>query len=212
MRGPWRIKAFLDHSGHAAINTYFTVRPKRDGPPIEFFWAILNSPLANAYAYCNTMQKHIYDGLIAALPLPMRWETHVRPIVDAATSYLEAVKPPDGFALQADDNTVAREALLSMDAAVMRAYGLPVRFERAVLDLFRLPPLRKAARRRKGVGCVFGDYYPADFKSLVPLYKYISASYRSSIVDTVARRIKPSESSVGTAALRAAARAFGGEE
>lgn len=212
MRGPWRIKAFLDREGRAVINTYNTVRPKLGGPPAVFLWALLNSPVANAFAYCNTMQKHNYDSLIGEMPLPLRWREHVDAIVKAADRYLDKVTPDDSFALRADQDAEVAGLLLVLDAEVVRAYGLPVRMERAMLDLFNLPVSRKKERRRKGVGCTFGDYYPNDFKSLVPLHKFISFGYRGSTVDQVAARFKPSESSAGSAALRAAAEAFGGDD
>jgi hypothetical protein len=65
---------------------------------------------------------------------------------------------------------------------------------------------------RNGVGCPFGDYFPASFKSLVPLDKYISHSYRDSTVEAVEERFKPNETSAGTAALREAAKAFAEDE
>ena len=68
---------------------------------------------------------------------------------------------------------------------------------------------RDDGAERKGVGCTFGDYYPGEFKSLVPLHKFISAGYRGSTVDQVAARMKPDASSAGTAALRAAAKSLG---
>jgi len=74
---PGAFKAFLDYDGHAAINTYLTVRPKAGGPPIEFLWAVLNSPSAMPMPYCHTMQKHIYDGLIAKLATAATWGAHV---------------------------------------------------------------------------------------------------------------------------------------
>ncbi len=206
MRGPWRIKAFLDYDGHAVINTYLTIRPKPGGPPIEFVWAVLNSPFGNAYAYSHTMQKHIYDGLIAKLPLPMHWEDHVRPVVDAVREYLQAVKPPEPLAFQAENKAAACEALLAMDAVVMRAYDLPVRLERAVLDLFRLPAASKNKdRHRKGVGCVFGDYYPAGFTSYLPLYMVISDRFKRAAADATADRFKPGESEYLRDVLSAAA-------
>lgn len=211
-RGPWRIKALLDPLGRAVPNIYNTVRPKREGLSAVFLWAVLNSPLANAFVYCNALKRHIYDGLLSRFPLPRKWRDHVTPIVDAANAYLKLVKPREQFALETVDDTSVRETLLAMDAAVMRAYNLPVRSERAVLDLFRLPSYDKAARKRKGVGCAFGDYYPAEFKSLVPLHKYLSRSYQRSTLDRVADRIKPSDTSAAVAALRIAADAFGGDE
>jgi hypothetical protein len=209
MRGPWRIKALLDEGGHAVTNTYTTVRPREGPPPALFFWALLNSPLANAYVYCNALKRHIYDSLIASLPLPQQWQDHVGAVVGAAQVYMQSVREPQSFRLQGENEVAVREALLNMDAAVMQAYGLPVRLERAVLDLFRLPHTNKKRRRRKGVGCAFGDYFPPDFQSLIPLHKYILSAYRRSTIDQVAARIKPGESSHVLASLRSAAKAFG---
>ncbi len=209
MRGPWRIKALLDPKGHATINTYLTVRPLEGAPGITLLWALLNSPMANAYVHCHTFRRHIYDSLLASFPLPARWPDHVASVVAAAEAYLRSVREPEQFELRTDASSAVCEALLNMDAAVMRAYGLPVRLERAVLDLFRLPQQRKQSHRRKGVECVFGDYFPADFKSLVPLHKYISATYRRSTVEEVAARMKPGESPAVLTALRTASEAFG---
>ncbi|MCP4589936.1 MAG: N-6 DNA methylase [bacterium] len=211
MRGPWRIKALLDTTGHAVTNTYTTVRPREDGPPVLFLWALLNSPLANAYVHCNTFRRHIYDTMVAAIPLPQRWRSCVGSVVKAAESYLELVQGSEGFALGAPNESAVREALLRLDAEVMRAYRLPVRLERALLDLFRLPPAKKQGRRRKGVGCEFGDYFPADLESLIPLHTYVSAGYRGSTVDAVAARMKPGESDAVLRDLRTAADAFGGD-
>lgn len=194
MRGPWRIKAFLDYEGLAVINTYLTARPKAEGPPIEFLWALLNSPIGNAYVYCHTMQKHNYDGLIAKMPLPLHWEAHVRPVVEAAGAYLRSVKPSESLMLWADNENAACETLLAMDAAVMRAYALPARLERAVLDLFRLPAVKKEERRRKGVSCVFGDYYPPGFASYLPLYMIISDRFQRAAANATADRFRPGES------------------
>lgn len=211
MRGPWRIKALLDKDGHAVTNTYSTVRLHSKGPSVTFLWAILNSPLANAYVYCNALKRHIYDTLIASIPLPERWKECAAPIVEAAESYLKLVQESEDFALAAPDESAVREALLNMDAEIMRAYRLPVRLERAILELFRLPLSKKKNRRRKGVGCDFDDYFPADFESLIPLHKYISAAYRGSTVDAVAARMKPGQSDAVLKAVRTAADAFGGD-
>lgn len=159
--------------------------------------------------HCHTFQRHIYNSLIASFPLPPNWRECVSRIVDAAEAYLQLVREPDDFSLRAPNEAAVNEALLKMDATVMRAYRLPVRLERAVLDLFRLPPARKQRRRRKGVGCTFDDYFPADFGSFVPLHKYISDAYRRSTVDAVTGRMKPGESDGVLEGLRIAADAFG---
>ena len=209
MRGPWRIKALLNQRGRAVIKKYVTVRPRKGKPEVTFLWALLNSPLANAYVFCHTFRRDIYSSLLESFPLPARWQDHVAPVVGAAKAYRKLVTEPDEYELREADDLAVSEALLHMDAAVMRAYGLPIRLERAVLDLFRVPHGREKTHRRKGVGCVFGDYFPADFESLVPLHKYISATYRRSTVAEVAQRMKPGESPAVLAALRTASDAFG---
>jgi hypothetical protein len=205
MRGPWRIKAFLDPDGRAAINTYNTVRPKTGGPIALFLWAILNSPVANGYAYCNTMQKHNYDTLIANLPLPLRWQDSVAAINEAAARFRRVARLSSSSSKH--DSDIA-EALMALDAEVLRAYALPVRLERRLLDLFNTIGVSKS-RRRKGVGCSFPDYYPRGFRSLVPLHKYISEQYRNSTVAAVSSRMKPGRSAAVQEALRKAAREFG---
>jgi hypothetical protein len=204
MRGPWRIKAFLDMAGHAAINTYLTIRPKPGGLPIEFLWALLNSPVANAYAYCHTMQKHIYDSLIARLPLPMPWKEHVRPVVEAANVYRAAVRASESVFMQPDSKTEVKQGLLKLDAEVLKLYNLPPRLERQLLDLF-------TGVERKGVGCDFRGYYPPGFTSYLPLHMVISKRFHRAAADATADRFKPGESAYVRDVLSAAAAGTGEE-
>ncbi|MFN0010189.1 MAG: class I SAM-dependent DNA methyltransferase [Phycisphaerales bacterium] len=221
-RSPWRIKAFLDPAGKPAKNNFLVVRSERAEVPPLFLWALLNSPIANAFMARDTMQRDNADGDLADIPMPPISSAGVAAVVAAATRYCEVAlaneraatakaalrrKEAPLFESEAADapSTVGgdiRMALLELDAAVLRLYGLPLRLERQLLDFFR-------KKGRPDVGCTFGDYFPAEFKSLVPLHKYISAGYRGSTVDQVAARMKPDGSSAGTAALRAAAEAFG---
>lgn len=189
MRGPWRIKALLDVNGHAVTNTYTTVRSRENGPPAVFLWAIFNSPIANAYVYCNALKRHIYDSLVASMPLPFNWPEHVEAIIEAANNYLLLVREHESFQLAAQNNTVVCEALLKMDAAVMRAYALPAKRERGLLDLFNLPEAQTNRRRRKGVGCAFGDYFPKSYGSSIPLWRYISDTYQRSTPDDVLKSL-----------------------
>jgi hypothetical protein len=139
---------------------------------------VLNSPLANAFTYCHTLQKHIYDSLIASLPLPVNWQLHVEPVVQAANAYLSQVRQPAAFVLAPDRNSTVCEALLEMDAAVMRAYALPAQHERDVLDLFGLTGTKTKQRRRKGVGCRFAEYFPRHLTKAVHLSDLVAATHR----------------------------------
>jgi hypothetical protein len=162
----------------------------------------LNSPVANAYAFCHSGKRDILVGTMREMPVPRWSSTHMAHIEQAAMRYCRlATSPGQLFNATATPEGI-KQALLEMDAAVLNAYGLSARLERQLLDFFR-------GAERKGVGCPFDGYYPPDFKSIVPLHKYISSAYRRSTVDQVAERMKPGESSHVLASLRSAAEAFG---
>lgn len=204
-RGPWRLKAMIDVDGHAVTSRFLTVRPVDPGTPLEFLWAILNSPLANAFAYAHSMKRNILTGTMRRMPVPNASPRDVQRVVDAARGYLAVTKEPDAYRLRAEsDEDVVRQALLHMDAEVLRLYDLPPRLERELLDLF-------AGHERKGVGCGFDRYFPDGFTPYVPLHEYISDEYRRSTVGEVLKRFKPAESPEVLVALRHAADAFGEE-
>jgi len=90
-----------------------------------------------------------------------------------------------------------------MDAAALRAYDLPPRLERELLDQFR-------GVERKGVGCKFLGYYPPGFDAYVPLHELISEDYARSTLG----RFRESPRTVSPevlAALRTAAETYGEE-
>ena len=97
-----------------------------------------------------------------------------------------------------------REALVRMDAAILKLYDLPPRLERQLLDLFE-------GVERKGVGCDFRGYYPEGLDAYVPLHELISEEYERSTLDAFLRRHKPTDSPEVLAALRGAAEAYAEE-
>ena len=201
MREPWRIKAMCDPQGHAVLNTYSTVRLHESGPPTLFVWALLNSPLANAYVYSYTMKRHIYDSLIASIPMPQHWEQSVDQIVSAAHKYMTMAREPAKFELRGDNDVGLQRALVEMDAAILRAYDLPPRLERQLLDLFTGVP-------RKGVGCSFTGYYLPGFSSHLPLHLLISERFERAAANRTADRFHPGESDYVRQTLAIAATAF----
>lgn len=223
-RNRWRLKALLDPDGKPVKNNFLTIHPKTSEVPAIFLWAILNSPIANAFIARDTMKRDNSESSLGKVPIPRFDAGDIREVVRAAEAYRDlaskclmptaqkskkASHEPSLFEAQSEvregpTESQVCEALLAMDAAVLKLYGLPVRLERQLLDHFR-------GHKRRGVGCTFGDYFPADFKSLVPLHKYISSACRRSTIDQVAARMKPGESTHVLASLRSAAEAFGGD-
>jgi hypothetical protein len=220
-RNRWRLKGLLDVEGRPIKNNLLTVRPKDSEIPALFLWAILNSPIANAFVARDTMKRDNAEGVLARVPIPRYDARGVNEVVLAAQAYrdlaMRHVTPGERKARRrsdqpslfqakpesSDEPTESQicDALLTVDAAVLKLYCLPVRLERQLLDYFR-------GHRRTGVGCAFGDYFPPDFGSLVPLHKYVSSGYRRSTIDQVAKRMEPGKSEHVLASLRSADEAF----
>ena len=198
-RGPWRIKAVIDRKGRAVRDRFLAIRPNTPQIALEFLWAVLNSPLANAYAYAHASKRDIPTGLMRQLPIPDASPEDIRIVAEAARSYLSFVAPPRG--LSARDQDRARALLLAVDAQVLRLYDLPPRLEREVLDLF-------AGQERKGVPFRFDRYFPDDYEPCFPLHEYLSAAYQRSTAGALRRRCKPVTDPVLLEALDAAVRAF----
>ena len=97
-----------------------------------------------------------------------------------------------------------KDALLRMDAEVLRLYDLPPRLERQLLDLF-------SGKQRPGVGCQFHGYFPPGFNAWIPLHQYISDEYRAAASDTTINRCEPAKSPDILAAVEATAELFNEE-
>ena len=124
-RGPWRLKSLIDKIGRPVASRFIAVRPRSGS--LEFLWALLNSPIANAYAFCHLGKRDNMVGDIRKIPMPQR--KTVDEIETASANYLDAA----GARANADE----LQTLMSrVDAAVLRQYALPVELENALLSLF----------------------------------------------------------------------------
>ena len=175
-RGPWRLKALVDEIGHPVTSDYVVVRPTRENVSLHTLWGVLNSPVANAFAFCHLGKRHNLIGKIRQLPFPDATKNDFRFLEDAVRNYLKAAArwsdaQPD---LSDDDlfNSVNRKSRsvvptpqqlyilhLRVDAEVMRLYGLPPEIERKLLTLF-------SGKERKGVPFKQVGYFPEGFEGL----------------------------------------------
>lgn len=203
-REPWRLKAVIDERGHAVSSRFLVFRPKPGVLPLRVLWAILNSPVANAYAYCFSGKQQTLVKEWRAFPVPPIPPARARGIAGAATEYLAAVHKAQDTFMKPIDKKAVRRALLAMDAEVLRLYDLPPRLERQLLDLFE-------GVERKGVGCKFRGYFPPDLDAYVPLHELISEDYARSTLGAFREHAPLDPSSPVLAALRSAAEAFAEE-
>lgn len=89
-RGPWRIAAYLDEKGYPATSRFLIVRPLNPRYSVLFLWAVLNSPVANAFSKSFTSKRDILAGTMREMPLPAATDTQIREIEAAAQTYREA--------------------------------------------------------------------------------------------------------------------------
>lgn len=200
-RSPWRLKAILDQEGHAVTSSFITVRPRSQAWPLEYLWALLNSPVANAFAYTHSGRRDNPVGMIRKLPVPQVSATDVVRVTNAVAEYLQAVLKDDNGLRAPANAEVTRSLMLQIDAEVLRLYDLPPRFERQLLDLF-------VGWERQGVPFIFDCYYPDDYEPCFPLHEYLSDRYAASTAGQLRIQAEPKVPSELLRALDAARKAF----
>ena len=156
-RGPWRVKALLDKSGHPVTGRFITVRPTKSSYPIEVLWAVLNSPVANAYVYSHLGKRDNLVGGVRKIPIPNGISTeHVGA---AASAYLVATS-------SGAECAKLQKLLLEVDCEVLKLYSLPRETEQSLLALF-------TGRERVGVPFRQTRYLPREVEGRVNFSDFI---------------------------------------
>ncbi|HZF54860.1 MAG TPA: N-6 DNA methylase [Polyangiaceae bacterium] len=168
-RGPWRIKAVIDRTGHAVTSSFLAVRPTDPlETPLEMLWALCVSPIASAYSYAFMSKRDIPAGDLRRLPIPAFGANDAQRITDLVREYFIAASDVKLFdpGAQADEEYL-HKALCRIDAEVLRLYDMPARMERELLDLFQ-------GVQREGVAFPFTRYFPESFEYRVSLGLYLA--------------------------------------
>ncbi len=200
---PWRLKAWIDKKGHPVTSNFIVMRPIKSSIwTLNSLWALANSPFANAFAYCNSMERNNTAGMIRSMPVPFVSQDLSR-LEKLVEEYFALSKKQMPFALDGDDkwNVEKKKSLLKIDAEVLRLYDLPPRLERQLLDYF-------IEVQRKGVDFEFDRYYPEGFDSWIPLHEYLSEEYQRSTPSFVNEWVEKNRSPEVIRALKAAVEAF----
>lgn len=162
-RKPWRLKAVIDDDGCPVTTSFLVFRPNGT-LPLTVLWAILNSPVANAYAFSITSKRQVVPKEWRAFPLPQLNDVDFAAIAAAANAYRNAVTHYNkGRRPAGTTEEVVQTLLLQMDAAVLRAYGLPPSLEQRMLAIFE-------DVERPGVGCRFTSYPRVPTSVHLPLH------------------------------------------
>lgn len=198
--GPWRMKVLIDQEGHPVTSRFLVFRLHDEEWSLHPLWAVLNSPLANAYTHCNSMERDNLSSTIKGIPIPFCTRSTPENLEGLVAQYFALMEERDRpFGVDVEDK--AKRLLLSIDAEVMRLYDLPPRMEKRVLDLFQ-------GVQRKGVDFSFTGYYPEGFESAIPLHEYLSEEYQRSTVSFVKKWVEDNRSPEIIAAFGRASEAF----
>jgi hypothetical protein len=202
---PWRLTPLIDPKGRATSNCCMVIEPKARSWDCLVLWAILNSPLSNAFVFCHSMERHNLEGTIRKMPVPHYDEEVFDKIKRLVSTYFDLDRGNNETLRIESDKKELRKLLLSIDAEVMRLYDLPPKMEKRVLDLFQ-------GSQRKGVDFRFDGYYPDGFESAIPLHEYLSEEYQRSTVAFADEWVRKNRSPEVDGLLREAVAAFEEEE
>ena len=165
-RGPWRMAAGLDATGLVASQGFFGIWSRDPNVPPEAVEGVLNGPLANAFLTEFGANQHFTNRLLRQVPLPKRQS--LENVVEAVRRYRERLASVHGFGLtSAREDEQRNRLLVEVDAEVLKAYDLPPRLERQLLEFFR----GQEELRRVSHG--FTGWLPEDFTAYVRLHEYL---------------------------------------
>jgi type I restriction-modification system DNA methylase subunit len=174
-RGPWKICALMDRRGLLTTKRWITIRLRREGQLIslELLWAILTSPLGNAFIHAKSGKRDIDTKTYEAIPLPcLRDPRDCVPVEQAVKTYVSRALEADKLAMQTSEDEL-KSLRLQVDAKVLNLYDLAPRDERMLLDLF-------TGYKRLGVPFEQTEYFSSDFLPFVPLHEYLSPAFKRS--------------------------------
>jgi hypothetical protein len=184
-RGPWRIVGYPDFDGLACYKNFIGLWP-RSGMKIESISAIINSPLLNAALFTKGYGRDNSLDILGQIPVPIPDAIDNVRIIELVNHYcasrneLEKGTNREAVVLECIDT------LMKIDAMVLKAYDLPPKLERKLLEFFR--------GYKRPLPFEFPDYYPEDFKPYVPLYKFIELDLKQASAGELLKRITPLDS------------------
>lgn len=134
--GPWRIAAMVDYDGLVCYQNFHGIWP-HENIHIEVLAALLNGPIANAYLWTYE-RRHNQADTIESIPVPKLDEPTSNELKSLVRRYIETRKSWLSNPLDAlEKESSCRSLLMQIDAVILKAYNLPPKLERKVLDCFQ---------------------------------------------------------------------------
>ena len=174
-RGPWRYAASIDKNHRIVSRSFYVAWPSINSKiTIEMLAAILNSPIAQAFVYTHSFQRNIPARVYGSIPVPLNIRKADLIIQALVNKYIS---------IQSSEPEAAKETLLTIDAEILKLYGLPPRLERQLLDIFWGDTRRRVPFKFKG-------YIPSENDSWIPLHIFISKQYQSATPEKILKQVQ----------------------
>ncbi len=176
-RGPWRMAAIADFNGLLYSQQFYGLWPKieMDRRQLLAWCAVVNGPLANAFIAAHSPANRFRARAIKQIPIPSELPDELG---DMVSEYTARLVRPKLF----DENQLL-EMLHRIDAAVLKAYDLPPRLERELLDHFKNTE-RPAAHP-------WEHWLPDRFEPFIPLHEFLSSEYQKATKPWVQEVFRP---------------------
>ena len=187
-RFSWKIAAFSDETGLVCSQRFHALWLKEKRWTTKSLAAVLNSPVASAFIATREPARDMRKQTLEDLPLPRFEEAEIETLDRSVDHYLRTVEALSQIGKNYFDEETAlvkaeeaKQALLQIDALVLKGYNLPPRLERQLLDFFR--------GSQRPVPFPFTEYFPESFTPTIPLGMYISQDYKKCTVDYFLKHI-----------------------
>lgn len=131
-RYSWRLAASFDADGLVCSQQFIGAWPKKGvgDKQLSSLMAVLNGPVANAFATIFTSDQRYRLTMLRDIPLPYNLPLEINEMV---TTYIERLQQA---ALTFDDDAMLQRLLAEIDSVILASYALPVRLERELLRFF----------------------------------------------------------------------------
>lgn len=181
-RGPWRIAAAPDSIGLVCSESFIALWPQ-DNITIEVLAALINSPVINAALYAQGYGRHNFINVLQEIAVPSAERLDTQRISLLVREYAQLRASFGTDLSQKPDVRRCVKLLQEIDSLVLKAYDLPPRLERKLLEFFRGYP--------RPISFPFPDYFPENFHPCIPLHKYLAMNMRQASAGELLKRISP---------------------
>lgn len=183
-RGPWRIVGVPDRNGLVCRENFIAIWPKTN-ITVEVISALINSPLVNAALYVRGGKRLNQNYTLEQIPVPFPEAIDTEKITHLVTNYANLRSRIKDSANEQNIQECI-QTLMEIDGLILKAYDLPPRLERKLLEFFR--------GHRRPLPFDFPDYYPEDFAPCIPLHKYLEMDLKRASAGELLKRIVPFDS------------------